>query len=210
VLCTLKLDKPLIRTVRAGRGYQVAIFPTTTRSTAAVQRGEGVVITLRGPRIYLADSGPKPTSVQALRAQGLLLSAYVNSGINRGVILVPDGVSKVTLANFRLLAPSAVRLDQLPQTTSAVSDNVALFQLSGLTEQSLHLNPQRLGRYFSQGSGRGCRISFAIYELPATAQMSWLNPAGNTIRRTTTDLRLYVGTRHPAPGTTSQIPGCTQ
>jgi hypothetical protein len=83
-------------------------------------------------------------------------------------------------------------------------------QLTGLTEQNLHLNPRALGRYFYQGSGRGCQISFAIYALPATAQMTWLNGVGDAIHRATITLPLYVGTQHPAGGTTTRGPGCAR
>jgi hypothetical protein len=208
--CSFTLDGPLVRTVMAGGGYRVAIFPTVVaHPIAGEQLGEGVVITLRGPGIYLAVSDLKPASVQAIRARGLLLSAYVDNGVNRGVILVPDGVAKVILDHFRLTAPIAALLDHLPQTTATVSDNVARFQLAGLTEQGLHINPAALGRYFYQGSGRGCQTSFAVYALPATAQMTWLNAASSAISTTTISLELYVGTHHPLPGTTAQNPSCS-
>ncbi len=203
--CTLKLDTPLVRAVKVGDGYRAAIFPATIeRSTAQAQRGEGVVTALRGPGLYIIDSGT-PTSLQALRAHGLLLSAYVASGVDRGVMLVPDGVAQITLDHFRLLAPHAARLGQIPPTTSTVTDNFALLQITGLTEKNLHLNPHALGPYFRQGSGNECQITFAIYSLPATARMTWLSPGHTPIRRITINLQLDVGTHHPAPGTTGEI-----
>lgn len=205
--CTVKLDPSLVRTVSFGAGYRATIFPATiTRTTRLARRGEGILISLRGPGIYLDDS--QPTSLQTLRTRGLLLSDYVNTGTDRGAILVPDGVATVTLNHIGLLAPRAADLGQIPPTTSTVGENIAPLQITGLTEQNLHLNPHALGRYFHQGSGHGCRTTFAVYALPATAQMSWLNAAGNTIRRTTINIELYVGTHHPAPGTTDLGPGC--
>lgn len=168
------------------------------------------MITLRGPGIYLAVSKLSPASAQAIRTRGLLLCSYVANGVNRGVILVPDRVVRITLDHFRLLGPTAASLGQMPQTTANVQDNVALVELVGLTEQNLHVNPEALGRYFSQGSGRGCQIDFAIYALPATAQMTWLNAAGDTIHRATISFPLYVGTHHPAAGTTAGNPDCAQ
>ena len=48
--CTLRLDTPLVRAVNVGGGYRAAIFPTKIEhSSAQAQRGEGVVIALRGP-----------------------------------------------------------------------------------------------------------------------------------------------------------------
>jgi hypothetical protein len=58
------------------------------------------VIALRGPGLYIITS-TTPTSVQALRSHGLLLSDYAASGIDRGVMLVPDGVAQLTLDHFR-------------------------------------------------------------------------------------------------------------
>jgi hypothetical protein len=206
--CTLRLDKPLVRAVKIGDGYRAAIFPTKIeRSTAQAQRGEGVVIALRGPGLYIIDS-MTPTSTQALRNHGLLLSAYVASGVDRGVMLVPDGVAEITLDHFRLLGPRMASLGQVPPTTSTVTDNVALLQITGLTEHDLHLNPHTLGRYFHEGSGHGCQTTFAVYSLPATAQMTWLSPGHTPIRRITINLRLDVGTHRPAPGTTEPFRGC--
>lgn len=206
--CTVRLDTPLVRAVKVGDGYRAAIFPAKIeRSTARAQRGEGVVIALRGPGLYIITS-MTPTSLQALRDHGLLLSDYVASGVDRGVMLVPDGVAQVTLDRFRLLAPRKASLGQVPRTTSTVTDNFALLQMTGLTEHNLHLNPRALGRYFNQGSGTRCQTTFAIYSLPATAQVTWLSPAHTQIRRITISLRLDIGTHHPALGTTEPFRGC--
>jgi len=204
--CTVTLDTPLVRAANIGGGYRAAIFPAKVeRSSPAAHRGEGIVIALRGPGLYIITS-MTPTSVQALRSHGLLLSHYAASGIDRGVMLVPDGVAQLTLNHFRLLAPHAVSLGQIPPATSKVTNNVALLQVTGLTEQNLHLDPNALGRYFTQGSGHGCQITFAVYSLPATAQMTWLSPGHAPIRRITINLHLDVGTHHPAPGSAGSLP----
>jgi hypothetical protein len=206
--CTLRLDTPLVRAVTVGDRYRAAIFPTKIeRSTPQARRGEGVVIALRGPGLYIITSSPTPTLAQALRTRGLLLSDYAASGVDRGVMLVPDGVARLTLDHFRLLAPHVAGLGQIPPVAATVTDNFALLQISGLTEQNLHLNPQALGRYFTQGSGNGCRTTFAVYSLPATAQMTWFGPGRAPIRRRTINLRLDVGTHHPAVGTIPSGPG---
>jgi hypothetical protein len=189
--CSLELDKSLIRAVNVGGGYQVAIFPAVdVRRTSSNRQpaGEGVVITLRGPGIYLAVSGPEPMSVQAIRSRGLLLSDHVDDTINRGVILVPDGVAKVTLDHFALTAPTASSLDQIAPTTSTVTNNLAVFQLAGITEHNLHLNPRGLRTYLRQASGHGCQI---------------------TIHRTTIAVTLYVSTHHPVPDTTTGFGRCS-
>lgn len=205
--CTLTLDTPLVRSVKIGDRYRAAIFPAKIkRPSPQAQRGEGIVLALRGPGLYIITS-QTPTSVPALRRHGLLLSAYAASGIDRGAMLVPDGVAQVTLDHFRLLAPHPAGLGQVPRTTSKVTENLALLQITGLTEKNLDLDPRTLGRYFTQGSGHGCQITFAVYSLPATAQMTWLGPGQSVIRRTTITLRLDVGTHNPAPGTTESFRG---
>ena len=91
---------------------------------------------------------------------------------------------------------------RIAATSAMVSDNVALFQLDGLTEKGLGITPSdlRLRQFFSQGSGRGCRIDFAVYGLPAAARMTWFDARGRVVRDITIRFLLYVGTRHPAPG----------
>ena len=208
--CTLRLDTPLVRAVKVGDGYRAAVFPVQiARSTIQAQRGEGVVLALRGPGLYIITT-MTPSTVQELDDHGLLLSDYVASGVDRGVMLVPDDVAQITLDHFRLLAPRQASLDQVPPTTSAVTDNMALLQITGLTEHNLHLNPPALGPYFHQGSGRGCRITFAVYALPATAEMTWLTSSHTPVRRTTIKFQLDIGTHHPAPRTTTWGPGCTR
>lgn len=208
--CTVGLDTSLVRAVNVGNGYRAAIFPTRIeRSTPQALAGEGVVLALRGPGLYIITS-MTPTSVPVLRDHGLLLSDYVASGVDRGVMLVPDGVARLTLDHFRLLAPDAAALGQVPSITAPVTENVALLRITGLTERNLHLDPHALGRYFHEGSGRGCQITFAVYSLPATAQMTWLSGGHTSIRRTTINLHLDIGTHHPAPGTTTSGPGCAR
>jgi hypothetical protein len=204
-----KVDTPLVRAVNVGDGYRAAIFPVKIEhSTPQVQRGEGVVLALNGPRFDdLASIAP--TSVQTLRDRGLLLSAYFGSDVDRGVMLVPDGVAKIALDHFRLLAPHAARLDHIPSTTATVTDNLALLQITGVTEQNLHLEPQTLRPYFIEGSGPdGCRMTSAVYSFPATAQMTWLGRGHTTIRRTTTKLQLNIGIHDPAAGTVPYPPRC--
>ncbi len=138
--------------------------------------------------------------MQALRTHGLLLSNYAASGVDRGVMLVPDGVASIKLDHFRLLAPYAARLSQIPPTTSTVTDNVARLQITGLTEKNLDLNPHGLGRYIHQVSGNGCQTTFAVYSLPATAQMTWLRRGRTPIRRITINLRLDVAPTIRLPG----------
>jgi hypothetical protein len=209
--CSLRLDQPLIREVDVlGSGYRVGLLPYTSKGKIV-----GVAVTLRGPGIgYLAagpwsDSTIIPPGLSAIRARGLMLSAYVSAGVNRGVIVVPDGVARVIIGPVRLLDRSITRrVAPTAGASAVVQDNVALFQLGGLTMQHLGLRSGGLRRFFSQGSGPECRLTFAVYRLPAEAHMVWLAPDGRVVNHTLIRFSVYVGTHHPAPGTTVRDPQC--
>jgi hypothetical protein len=209
--CTLRLDRPLIRQVTVpGSSYRVGLLPYTSKGQIA-----GVAVTLRGPGLtYLAagpwsDSTIIPPGLSALRTRGLMLSTYIVQGINRGVIVVPDGVARVVLGPIRLTDRSVTRrLAPTAGASAAVHDNVALFQLNGLTMQKLELRTHALRRYFTQGSGQPCRLTSAIYRLPAESHMLWLAPDGKFVGRALIRFAVYVGTHHPAPESTVRDPRC--
>jgi hypothetical protein len=209
--CTLRLDRPLIRQVVVlGTGYRVGLLPYTGAGAIA-----GVAITLRGPRLEYLAAGPWSDTttiapgLSALRSRGLMLSAYIAQGINRGVIVVPDGVARVVLGPIRLLDRSVTRRIAPSAGASAiVQDNVALFQLNDLTVQDLELRTHALRRYFMQGSGQPCRLTFAIYRLPAESHMVWLAPNGKVINHTLIRFAVYVGINHPPPDSTVSDPQC--
>jgi hypothetical protein len=200
--CTLRLDRPLIRQVSVpGSSYRVGLLPYTSKGKIA-----GVAVTLRGPGLtYLAagpwsDSTIIPPGLSALRARGLMLSTYIAQGINRGVIVVPDGVARVVLGPVRVRDRSVTRrVTPAAGATATVHENVALFQLNGLTVQNLELRTRALRRYFTEGSGQPCHLTFAMYRLPAETHMVWLAPDGKVVGRALLRFELYVGTHHPAP-----------
>ncbi|MBV9605159.1 MAG: hypothetical protein JO027_08630 [Solirubrobacterales bacterium] len=208
--CTLKVDPPLIRTVAVpGSRYEVGIFPVNVQSGAPPLRTlRDVAVTLDGPGVRGA-AGTGPWGLTSIRTRGLVVSDYVSAGVNRGVFLVPDGVARVVIGPVHLLDPSiSTRFAPTDGATAAVHDNVALFQLNGLTVQNLQLHVGKLGRFFREGSGRGCGITFAIYALPATATVTWFAADGQLVNHFRLTLGVYVGTHHPAPGTTTVNPGC--
>jgi hypothetical protein len=110
---------------------------------------------------------------------------------------------------IRLLDRSvARRIAPTGGASAAVHDNVALFQLNGLTVQNLELRTHALRRYFTQGSGQPCRLTFAVYRLPAESHVVWLAPNGKVVNHVLIQFPVYVGTHHPAPGSTVPTPGC--
>jgi hypothetical protein len=209
--CSLRLDRPLIRQVVVpGMGYRVGLLPYSSAGRIA-----GVAITLHGPGVYDLAAGPWtdsttfPPGLSALRTRGLLLSAYVSNGVNRGAIVVPDGVARVVLGPVHLLDTTITRRFTPTDGASAVvHDNIAMFQLSGLTVQNLELRTGALRRFFSEGSGRECRLTLAIYRLPAVTHMTWLARDGRMVNHALVQFALYVGTHHPTPGTVPLPPRC--
>jgi hypothetical protein len=209
--CTVRIDRRLIRQVVVpGSGYEVGLLPYTSKGQIA-----GMAVTLRGPGIdYLAagpwyDSTTIPPGLSALRARGLMLPSYVSEGVNRGAIVVPDGVARVTFGPVRLTDRSVTR--RLPPTAGAsavVHDNVALFQLNGLTVQNLQLRSSALRRYFTQGSGPPCQLTFAIYRLPAETHMVWLAPDGKAVGHVLIHFYVYVGTHRPVHGSPVPTKDC--
>ncbi|MGN6868740.1 MAG: hypothetical protein ACTHMY_10090 [Solirubrobacteraceae bacterium] len=211
--CSLRLDPPLVREVDVfGSGYRVGLLPYTSKEKIA-----GVAVTLRGPGVdYLAagpwsDSTTIPPGLSELRTRGLMLSAYVSDGVNRGVIVVPNGVARVVLGPMHLLDTTITRrLEPIAGATSVVQENVALFQLNGLTVEKLKLRSgAALRRFYMEGSGQQCRITFAVYRLPAVTHMVWLGSGGRVVNRALVRFDLYVGTHHPAPGSTVRGPNCS-
>jgi hypothetical protein len=209
--CSLRLDRPLVREVDVfGSGYRVGLLPYTSAGKIA-----GVAVTLRGPGIDYLAAGPWsdrttiPPGISALRRRGLMLSMYVSDGVDRGAIVVPDGVDRVVLGPIHLLNTTITpRFAPIDGASAVVHDNVAMFQLNGLTVKNLQLRPGALRRYFTQGSGGECRPTLVIYRLPAVTHMMWLARDGRAVNRALVQFALYVGTRHPAPGTVPRPPRC--
>jgi hypothetical protein len=209
--CTLRLDRPLIRQVVVpGSGYQVGLLPYTSAGKIA-----GVAITLRGPGIDYLAAGPWsdrttiPPGLSALRARGLMLPAFVSEGVNRGAIVVPDGVARLVLGPVRLTDRSVTRrLAPVAGASAVVHDNVAVFQLNGLTVQNLQLRSRALRGFFTQGAGPRCHLTFAIYRLPVESHMLWLARDGSVVNHALIRFYVYVGTHHSAPGSAVPTPGC--
>jgi hypothetical protein len=201
----LKVDRALIRTVRfASSGFQAEFLPAIWKpSPAAARRLEGLVVTLDAHGVYHDSTGPRPTSAAVVRRQGLALFAYPGNGINDGVLVVPDGVARVALGPFRLIDQTITAAHpHIANATSMVRDNVASFQLAGVTMKSLHLNPAELGPFFYSAVTNPSRhLNSAVYAMPAVAQMTWFDARGQVISRSAIHTYLYVGTQHPVVST---------
>lgn len=188
-----KLDRSLARVVHLPAWHaKVGLEPATFQpSPSSPQRVEGLDLELwigSSPTIPPSTdigTGPRPTSVGTLLAHGLTLATGVR-GTNMidGVMVVPDGVARITLRPTRLVAPP-VTLDpsRFGTASATVHDNIAAFQL-----------PIPSGASRSMYSGE--------YGIPAVAQAVWYDATGNVVKRTTTNVDLLVNVRGrgPRPG----------
>ena len=180
-----RIDQPLVRTVRLASGGALTLVPMTFQPTTAHIHGldRPVTFTLHGPRIEglalelrLPGTGlnaESATSVAVLRAQGVSIVTY-DRGRNVGAIVVPDGVTKVTLSAFR--APRILHLTRfrIPTVTASVHDNVAVFHVVA-------------PRVTTHGRGPGDPMP-GLVSADAYTRMTWFGAQGQILNRTTIDI----------------------
>ena len=180
-----RIDQPLVRTVRLASGGALTLVPMTFQQTTAHIHGldRPVTFTLHGPRIEglalelrLPGTGlnaESATSVAVLRAQGVSIVTY-DRGRNVGAIVVPDGVTKVTLSAFR--APRILHLTRfrIPTVTTSVHDNVVVFHVVA-------------PRVTAHGRRPGDPMP-GLVSADAYTRMTWFGAQGQILNRTTIDI----------------------
>lgn len=137
-------------------------------------RSEGVDLELWiGSRPTIPPSsnvgtGPRPTGLGTIRAHGLALTDNARGNARMdGVILVPDGVARITLHPTRLNDdPVNIDPSQFGTATATVHDNVAAFQLPIPTATT------------SRSAVSG------LLGASAVAQTTWLDASGHVIKHT--------------------------
>lgn len=184
-----ELDLGLARVVPIPAWHaRIVIDPATYQpSLTSAQRSEGVDLAMEignapnGPPTF-DISGPRPYSAATVLARGLALS---DPPSGKTIVVVPDGVARVTLQPIRLTPPQirpgvphppAVQPGDFASVTAAVHDNVAPFELT-VTVVDPHAH-----------SG--------TFVFVAVARATWFDGKGHVIRETTTtDLELPVNVR---------------
>lgn len=167
----------LLRVVTLRRwGYEVMLMPLTFELSASHRRTEGLVASVRRRQSPIGFGGSGPTSLTWLQAHGVAISLYLgstNRAVNRDIVIVPDGVARVTLGSFTTATPSfSRRLHGIATVSARVHNNVAALQLKTPIVKST--GPT--GLVATEGS----------------ANAIWYDTSGNVIARTTTPLMLYV------------------
>jgi len=151
--------------------------------TASPQRAEGLALEMWiGTKPTIPPSsdigtGPRPTSVDTVRAHGLALADGVRgTNLMDGVLLVPDGVARITLRPIRIIqAPVKIDPSRFGTATATVHDNLAAFQLS---------IPTAASRRTFLGTG--------MFGTSAVAQTTWFDASSNVIKHTTTNLDVLI------------------
>ncbi len=203
-----QLDTPLVRVVQLPAWHaKVALEPATFQpSPSSPKRVEGLDLDLwvgSAPTIPPSEelgTGPRPANVSTVLAHGLALADDGRGTHVIGVMVVPDGVARITLRPIRLIAPPvAVNLKRFGAVSATVDHNIAAFQLPIPTVASQRAYSGQFG-------------------VPAVAQAIWFDAGGNMLKRTTTSLDVMVtvvgkrspGPRHPRPAHHRQSVFCRQ
>ena len=193
-------DLALIRSVPwAGAPYRITIFPASFRSSRpSAPRTWGVFVHLV-PDNNPHSIDPLPTSVGGLRAHGIAVFGPGGNGPGRltgftiqpGVIIVPDGVAKVTVETVITTGCKSTPLLSCQgrsvwrvreNVTAAVHDNVATVPLRAPTWIGGNLGPGVPKNSRSSGFTDG-----------STVRMTWLDAHGKVIKHTTTTISIGTG-----------------
>jgi hypothetical protein len=192
-------ERPLLRVVTVpSLRARVLIAPTTYRPVdGSRRRSEGINLVVVSPGND--GTGPRPATVRSFLAHGLNIFFGTGSKTNPGVLLVPDGVTRVTFGPARPLPfqtpyrvnPRAIAgATASVYATSIVHDNIAAFSLKIPTIVS----PQAYSN---------------TPAIAATAPTTWYAANGSVVRRTTTQIYVIVniiGRPRPLPPICKRVP----
>ena len=177
-----QIDRSLVRTVQTS-GYKVTLIPVShaVRGSASSQHTTGLVVTVQGPNVHSGfpaiDNGSvavgNPVSPAAIARQGTIIIMYVSGPLNRAVVIVPDGVTRVQLSRFVPDRSSGGRLAAIAPASASVHDNVAVIPLPDVTTAALHQTQQTVRGDGGVFSGHHCRVNAALYFVPVSARMTW-------------------------------------
>ena len=181
-----QLDRALIRVVRIPAWQaKVGILPATWQpSPSSPDRSEGLDLELWiGSKPTIPPSsdiatGPPVASIDTVRDHGLAVTDNVRGqDLLDGVLLVPDGVARVTLRVTRVIQPPLrVTLSEFGTATATVHDNIAAFQLA-------------IGAATSRDGVSG------EFGTSVIAQETWLDASGNVLKRTTTTFDVVINVK---------------
>jgi hypothetical protein len=181
-VANLQIDRPLVRTVQT-RGYKVTLIPVshTVRGTRSSRRTTGLVVTVQGPNVPSGFPAigngsvaiDDPVSPAAIARHGTIIIMYVSGSLNRAIVIVPDGVTRVQLSRFVPDRPGGRRLAAIGPASALVHDNVAVIPLLNVTTTALHQTQQTVRDHGGVFSAHRCRVNAVLYFVPVSARMIW-------------------------------------
>jgi hypothetical protein len=171
----LQIDRSLVRTVQT-RGYNVTLIPVShaVRGSASSRRTSGLVVMVHGPNVHSGFPAiGNPVSPAAIARQGTIIIMYVSGPLNRAVVIVPDGVTRVQLSRFVPDRSSGGRLAAIAPASASVHDNIAVIPLPDVTTTALHQTQQTVRGDGGLFSSHHCRVNAVLYFVPVSARMTW-------------------------------------
>jgi hypothetical protein len=178
----LQIDRSLVRTVQTS-GYKVTLIPVSqpVAGAGSSRRTTGLAVMVQGPNVHSGfpaiDNGSfaigNPVSPAVIARQGTIMMMYVSGPLNRAVVIVPDGVTRVELSLFVPDRSSGGRLAAIAPASASVHDNVAVISLPDVTTTALHQTQQTVRGDGGLFSSQHCRVNAALYFVPVSARMTW-------------------------------------
>jgi hypothetical protein len=178
----LQIDRSLVRTVQTS-GYKVTLIPVSqpVAGAGSSRRTTGLAVMVQGPNVHSGfpaiDNGSfaigNPVSPASIARQGTIMMMYVSGPLNRAIVIVPDGVTRVELSQFVPDRSSGGRLAAIAPASAPVHDNVAVISLPDVTTTALHQTQQTVRGNGGLFSGQHCRVNAALYFVPVSARMTW-------------------------------------
>lgn len=167
-------EPQLLRNVSLPRwGDIVTLMPLSWKSSTSHQRIEGLIASVARRHSRYALGGTGPTSVPWIQTHGVAMSTYDGNELNQNVIIVPDGVARVTLGSFKLQGGSSFpALRGIARGSARVHHNVAALQLKTATVRS--------------------RVNLGAVWEDGIADATWYDASGKVIAHTTTALGIVV------------------
>jgi hypothetical protein len=179
----LQIDRSLVRAVQT-RGYKVTLIPVShaVGGSASSRRTTGLVVMVQGPNVQSGFPAignrsfaiGNPVSPAAIALQGTIIIMYVSGPLNRAVVIVPDGVTRVQLSRFVPdRSSNGGRLAAIAPASASVHDNVAVIPLPDVTTTALHQTQQTVRGNGGLFSSHHCRVNAVLYFVPVSARMTW-------------------------------------
>jgi hypothetical protein len=192
----VQVDRSLVRTIQTS-GYKVTLVPVShaVRGSVSSRRTTGLVVTVQGPSVPSGfpaiGNGSvavgSPVSPAAIARQGTMIVMYVTGPLNRAVVIVPDGVTRVQLSRFVPDRSRGGRLAAIAPASASVHDNVAVVPLPDVTTTTTHQTQQTVRDHGGLFSSHHCRVNAALYFVPVSARMTWWHTtATGTVAHATT------------------------